>query len=429
MSTITTIQDNTPGVEDVTVQRRRPAVLQILGISSFRFLWLGNGISYMGEKGLDVAVAWLVLEMTGSQMWMGIIKGVPALSIVFFSIVGGVLADRNDKRVLLMRARLGLACLVFAAAVLVSVGRIELWHLVLVVMLFIGTNTIDIMNSRTLVFEVVGKGSLLSATSLNSIARNLGTIAGPFLVGIVIARFSVDAALYVICGVYLVAFATLLKVRVGSFASSNRAKTQGAGSAHPIMELVEGFAYIRRTPQAAWLIAIAATLPFAGVYFGMMPVYARDVLMVGSEGLGMMMAMFGVGAVISSAAVSVRGNLPKKGLLMVVTGVLFGAGMLALAFSPSYPLTLASIVFTGAAGVFWMNTTNTLIQTSAVQEMRGRVVSIFMMGVQMMSLGWLIGGVLAVAFGNAGALVVSAAMFSGFGLFAYARSRELRSMD
>ncbi|MCI0438820.1 MAG: MFS transporter, partial [Chloroflexi bacterium] len=392
MSTITTIQDSARGVEAVAAASRRPAFMQIFSISSFRFLWLGNGISYMGEKGLDVAVAWLVLEMTGSQMWMGIIKGVPALSIVFFSIAGGVLADRNDKRVLLMKARLGLACLVFAAAVLVSAGMIELWHLVLVVMLFIGTNTIDIMNSRTLVFEVVGKGSLLSATSLNSIARNLGTIAGPFLVGIVIARFSVDAALYVICGVYLAAFATLLKVKIGSLASvSVKSKTKDARQAHPLMELAEGFAYIRRTPQAAWLIAIAATLPFAGVYFGMIPVYAKDILNVGAEGLGMMMAMFGVGAVISSAAMSVRGNLPKKGLLMVVTGLIFGAGMLALAFSPSYPLTLVSIVFTGAAGVFWMNTTNTLIQTSAVQEMRGRVVSIFMMGVQMMSLGWLIG--------------------------------------
>ena len=143
----------------------------------------------------------------------------------------------------------------------------------------------------------------------------------------------------------------------------------------------------------------------------------------------MMMAAFGVGAVAISAIMSVAGDFSHKGLITVVSGTIFALGMVGVAFSDNFILTLVLIVIIGMAGVSWMNTTNTLIQTSAADEMRGRVMNFFMIGTQMMSLGWLIGGVLATVLSNEGALVISAVIFGGFGLFVYIRSKELRNIE
>jgi MFS family permease len=114
---------------------------------------------------------------------------------------------------------------------------------------------------------------------------------------------------------------------------------------------------------------------------------------------------------------------------MTLSGSGFAAGMLVLAFSQSFPLTLVSVFFTGVSGLCWVNTANTMMQTATTEQMRGRVMGIFTIGTQLMSLGWLIGGVLATLFGNAGALVISALIFGGFGVFVYARSKEVRGLS
>ena len=401
---------------------RRPAFLDILGISSFRYLWLGNGMSYMGEKVMAMAVAWLVLEMTGSNLWVGIVNGVPALAVIIFSVIAGVLADRVDRRALVRRARLGMVGLTFLAGALVTTGFIELWQLIAIVVLAMSINAVDMPSSRTLVYDVVaGKGDLLSATSLNTIARNLGFIVGPMVVGLLIGNIGVDAALFFLVGVYLLAFLAMYGVK----ASSQHADgTKSLGASDVLKEMREGFAYIRRTPRVAWVVAMAFTLPLAGVFFGMMPVYAKDVLGVGPQGLGMMMAAFGIGAVISAAMMSAYGDIRRKGLAIASTGVIFALGMVVMAVSDSFHLTLAAVFLAGMSGGFWMTMTNTMVQLVVSDEMRGRVVSIFMVGVQMMSLGWLIGGVMATVFGNAGALLIAAVVFAGFGVFAYVESGE-----
>jgi predicted MFS family arabinose efflux permease len=113
---------------------------------------------------------------------------------------------------------------------------------------------------------------------------------------------------------------------------------------------------------------------------------------------------------------------------MCLSGIGFAVGMLFLALSNSFAITLVSVFFTGVAGLYWVNTANTMTQAASSDQMRGRVMGIFMVGTQLMSLGWLIGGVLATIVGYAGALIISAAIFGGFGVFAYTRSREIRGL-
>ena len=405
---------------------QRPAFQDVFSIASFRYLWVGNGLSYMGEKVMVMAVAWLILDMTGSNLWVGIVNGVPALAVIFFSVIAGVLADRADRRSLVKRARLGMVGLTFLTGALVTAGFIELWQLVAIVVVAMSVNAVDMPNSRTLVCDVVaGKGDLLSATSLNTIARNLGFIIGPLLVGLLIGNIGVDSALYFLAGVYALAFVSVFGVKVTSQQSSNAGSV---GCTDVLKDMKGGFSYIRQTSKVAWIVGTAFTAPLAGVFFGMMPVYAKDVLVVGPQGLGMMMAAFGIGAVISSGLLSVFGDLKRKSLALAASGALFSIAMIIRAFSSSFQLTLAAIFLAGIAGGFWMTMTNTMVQLVVSDEMRGRVVSIFMIGIHMMALGWLIGGVMAVFFGNAGALVVAAMLFGGFGIFAYVKSSEFRAV-
>ena len=370
----------------------------------------------MGARVRDMTIAWIVLEMTDSKLWVGVVNGLPAVSIIFFSLLGGVLADCSDRRVLLLWSRLTMGILAFLAAFLVTAGLIELWHLIVIAFLAVGVNALDMPISRTLIFDVVGRGRLLVATSLNSMVMDIGSIVGPSVAGVLMADVGVAAALYVLGGVYLAAFATLLMVRCTSRPGDrNRSEI--------VRDLVAGFRYIRSNPEVARLVALGATVPLAGIFFSMMPIYTRDVFDRGAGGLGIIVAMYGVGSLVGSVSLTVLGDIDDKRRTAMIAAVVYAVGVGTFAFTSSLQAALAPVFVLGMAATYWKNTTNTLVQTAAADEMRGRVMSIYSMGVQMLAFGWLLGGVLATLVGNQGALIIAGVLMAGLNLYVYARSR------
>ena len=195
-----------------------------------------------------------------------------------------------------------------------------------------------------------------------------------------------------------------------------------------LRDLVQGLGYIRRTPEVRWLVSLTATVPLAGVLFFTMPFFARDVLQVGSEGLGIFVATYGVAALASSIFLTLLGNIRHKALVVVLSALVYAGGMLIFAFSESFYVSLVAVGLTGAASTFWKNTTATMVQTSAADEMRGRVMGVFGMGAQMLALGWLLGGVLATVVGVQVTLAIAGILIAALNLFVYARSREVRQI-
>ncbi len=407
----------------IALPGRRPAFLDILRERPFRQLWFSNGLTFMGIRIQDMAIAWLVLEMTDSKLLVGVVNGVPAVSIVLFSLVGGALADRTDRRRLLSWSRLSLAGLTFLAAFLVTTGMIGLWQLIVLVLLTGGVFAMDMPISRTLVFDYAGRERQLSATSLNSMIMDVGAIAGPWVAGTLIASAGVAAALYLLSAAYAVAFVVL------SFNKVSRRDPGDAARKRVLQDLVEGLSYLRRTPQVAWLVSLGATVPLAGVFFSMLPVYARDELSVGAGGLGLMVAVYGVGALAASIVMTVYGNLNRIGRVSVLSAVVYASGMLGFAFAPSFDAAIAAVFVLGMASTFWKNTTNAIVQTSVPDEMRGRVMSVFGMGMQMLALGWLVGGALSTLVGNPATLVIAAALMIALNVFVYTRSCEMQRSD
>ena len=216
-----------------------------------------------------MAIAWLVLELTDSKLLMGITNSLSAVPIILLSLIGGVISDRFDRRSIMIRSRVALMGLSFLTAFLITAQVVELWHILLLVVLAGGVSAFDWPAAQTIVFDAVGRERMLNAVSLNSIANNLASIVGPSIAGVLMAFSGVGAVLYCIGGVYLVALAALLFVRLKTPARQDQ-------RASALRDLAEGLTYVRRTPHVAWLLFLGCLIIFAGVLLMMLPVYARD---------------------------------------------------------------------------------------------------------------------------------------------------------
>ncbi len=404
--------------------KRMPALDALLSVPGFVQLCVSNALAQaFGNRLQALAVAWLVLEMTDSKIWLGLINGAPAISIVLFSFVGGVLADSRDARRLLMLTRASLAVTSLAAAILIESGLIGLECLVVYMLLVVGLAAVDMPVARTLTHDVVGSDGLLGASATQSIFTSLVNMAGPLIIGLLIAQMGAGSSFGLLVAGYAFAVLMLRKTRYAPMA-----RQRGTGS-QPVADLLAGLKYIRATPAIATLAGLGFLLPVAGVYFAMVPVYARDVLHVNATGLGTLAASFAAGSLISSSYLAARGKMRHRGIAIAALGVAFGGGMVAFAVSNSFALSCAVSLTMGVIAGFWQNTLSTLVQLVAAPEMRGRVVGVFGMGFQMVGLGWLIGGVLGTLVGVETALVLSGIVFSTVSIGAIGMSTDVRQID
>lgn len=400
---------------------RGPA--ELIGTAGFLQLAISNALSQsfaMRMQGL--AVAWVVLEMTGSQMWLGIINGVPAISVVLFSLLGGVLADSRDARRVLIAVRSGLGAAAFLALILISTGQIRIEHLLIYGLLAVGLSAIDLPVGRTLMLQTVGPARLMNANAMQTFGMNLINIAAPTSMAVLIGIAGPGAAFGVLGTGYLLGTLTLLKTRLAGTPAAPR-------RSQPVADLVAGLAYVRSTPRVAALVSLGFLMPFAGVYFAMLPAFAREVLSAGAGGLGLMVAAFSLGSLAGSTLLVASKGIRHRGSKVAVLGVLFGAGMIAFAVSESLLLSSAISLAMGFIAAFWQNMVTTMVQTVAAPEMRGRTLSVFTMGFQLASLGWLIGGVTASLVGPEVAVVIAGICFAGFSTLIFTVSKEAREVD
>ncbi len=402
-----------------TSWRRSFVFLETLRIRDFRYVWLSNGINQTSFQIRNMGQAWLVLEMTDSTFWVGAANGLPAIPIMFFSLLGGVLADRMDRKMLLVYSRLILAGVAFLTGFLITAGVVELWHIIALALAAGTLNAINRPASQVIVFDIVGRQRLMSAVSLNSTISNLGTIGGPSVGGVLIARLGVESVFYVMAAAYLAATAIML------FVSLKRGPRRHRGLSI-FRDLFDGIRYARSEPHIAWLLILAVVAIFSSFYFTLVPIYARDVLDVGPRGYGYMLGIYGIGSLLASVGFTLMGDYDRKSRMVVLASVLFSLSMLVFAFSRTFYLSLACSFAIGVAAMTWVNNMTVVVQTSASEEMRGRVTSLLATTMQLFPLGWLIGGVLAERIGNQPTLIIGGLCFMTATLVAYASSAELR---
>lgn len=368
--------------------RPRLQTFSSLSYHSFLCLWIGTLFMGAGQWIQQVTLAWLVYELTASSVLLGTLSALRALPFLIAAPMGGIAADRLDRRKLLLAIETFLAASAFAMGLLIGSGLLEIWHLFAFGTITAVAWAFTAPVRQSLVSDVVPRDELMNAVALNSLGFNITKIVGPALGGALIAWVGATGN-FLVQGV---AYATVL---IFIFYMQTPPAAKEARRSSVFANLKEGVAYIRATPTM-FALMVAALVPniFAMPYQLLMPVFQKDVLGVGPDGLGLMLAAPGVGAVAATIFLaSIAHSVPRRGALLL--GALFFLGTFLVLFSQmrAFPLALAMLVGVGACQVFYAATTNTLIQIMVPDELRGRVMSIYMLDHGLSPAGAMLAGV------------------------------------
>lgn len=392
-----------------------------LSISAFRYLWGSTGALNLGNQMRQMVIAWLVLDMTNSQMWVGLVNGLPGIAVAGLSLAGGVLVDRSNPKAVLLQVRLTQAAAVFVIAFLVASGVAEPWHLLLLTFVASGVHGMDTVASQVSVSSLVSRERLLNALALMRAANNVCQIVGPALGGVVMAWLGAPVALWVIVGAFGVAVIATTRLSSGI-------PRQGGKPDSALLELVEGFRYSGRTQHVRWLLILGGICILPAAFHPLLPIHVRDTLHSGPDTLGFIIGIYGAGGLIGSVTLALRRDVSRKGLAMVWSALIWCLALVGLAFSHSFYLSASCMFVIGVMWSVWMNNLNTLLQTTVPRQMQGRVISInkiFSQG----GMTWLVGGLLAAALGPTATLLLAAGVFTLVHLMAYSRTPELRQAD
>jgi len=348
-----------------------PSPFRALRHRNYRLFFAGWAVSLVGTWMQTVALGWLVLQVSDSAYYVGVVSALGSLPVLLLSLPAGVVADRSDKRRVVLLTQTLSAFQALALAALVWTGRVELWHVAALAALLGVVNAVDIPTRQSFIVELVGKDDLMNAIALNSSAFNLARILGPSVAGVLIGGVGMGACFALNGLSYLAVVWGLLAMRMPAW----RRPPVAGGDWHRLREGVRFIAGERRV--RAMVLNTTLLSIFGFPYLVLMPVFARDVLRVGATGLGFLMASVGVGAVVSALFVAAFGHRIRKGRLLRWAGPAFGLAVAAFAVTPWTQLAITILVLSGGAMIANNAVTNTLLQTIVPDALRGRVMGAY----------------------------------------------------
>ena len=355
----------------------------------YRLLWIGTLFTSSGQWIQQITVGWLTYELTNSAFLLGAVNGFRALPLLFFAPLGGVAADRIDRKFLMQTTQAGLLIASAIMAVIVFSGQLQLWHLFAFTFI---TGIAWAFNNpvrQSIVPNLIPKHDMMNALALNSAGFNITRIVGPAIGGFMIAHlgggenFTLQSTFYI--GVIAM---------VGMMTVPAMARRKEIVSVR--QNLADGFGYVKRHPQLRVQLALAfVPTILAFPYMALMPIFAEDVLGRGAGGFGIMSSAVGIGAVVGTLTLATLKNVHNKGRLMLSAVLLLGSTLILFSLSRSFELSCLILMVTGAAQMVYLTSNQTILQLTIEDEMRGRVMGIYMLSQGMMPLGGLLGGGLA----------------------------------
>lgn len=363
----------------------------------------------MGMNMQMITNGWLVLRLADdSPLALALVMMSFAAPMTFMSPIGGALADRISRKRILMLSQGGNAVLTILLATLDVTGVVTFWHL-MAIGVANGSMMAFNMPSRTaIISDIVPENRLMNAISLNNSGMNLTRIVGPAVAGVLIVFIDTAGVFYLVGAIYVVAFFLVAGIRVDSAVSTSARKGV-------FDDIREGAGYAMRHQTLRGLI-IMAFIPvlFGFSYFALLPAWAREALDVGSEDLGVLMMVMGVGALIGSLALASMTNFKKRGLLLLAASLGWGVSLAAFSQVTSYALAVPLLLVMGLLSSGFMSLNMTLTQLNTSPEMRGRIMSINMMTFGLMPLSALPFGALAENIGTPDALGLSGVLLAAF---------------
>lgn len=380
-----------------------------LKIKNFRFYWLGMFISLVGTWIQTVAQSWLVFQLTHSAFLLGLVGFLGSIPVFLLSLFGGVLADRMNKKTILIFTQNAFMFLAFILGILTQKGLITPQQIMLISLLNGIVMAFDAPSRQAVVVELVGKPHLLNAIALNSAAFNSARIIGPAVAGILIASIGMSGCFYINGISFLAVIIALLLIK-------NNAEQKKEKRGVFIKELVSGLKFIRDNRIILILMNMVGITSLFGIsYVILMPIFANDILKVGSKGFGILMSSAGLGALTAALLLARLGDFRYKGRLLILSSVIFSVSLIFFSLSKLYLFSVIILILMGWASVTAISLINTLIQLLSPDEFRGRLMSAFMFTFAgIMPIGNLIAGSLTHLWGASLTVLISGIICTAF---------------
>ncbi len=391
--------------DNTTFWHRLPKAFESLKYPNYRNFWFNEGVSLVGLWMQMIAQGWLVYNMTGSKFLLGFINTIAGLPVIFFTPIGGIIADHCNKKKLLIATQITFASLSFLIGALIFTGGINFMNLAAIVFLIGIANAIDSPTRQSFVAELVGPASLGNAIALNSLAFNTARMLGPAVAGYIIGFAGVESCYFINAATFLGVIIALFMLK-GDFSPKTRIITSARAA------FTEGLVYILENKKVLFsLLLVAFTSVFVMPYAILMPVFARDIFHAGAQGLGTLMASSGFGALAGAFMLAhFSGRIDLRKLIFISTFLIAGA-LFVFASSKIFFLSLISLAVLGWSIVSQAASVNTYIQNEVPNSLRGRIMSFYVISFMgLMPIGSFQAGLLAHYFGAPAALMAGSAI-------------------
>ncbi|HTE16117.1 MAG TPA: MFS transporter, partial [Burkholderiales bacterium] len=369
-------------IQETLVRLGRMHQFAALRHCGFRLLWMATLLSSTARWADMVVVGWLTLELTDSPLMVGIVAGSKMAGYIAAPFMG-VIADRMDKRLLLIIAAVVNLAVTGIMLLLFVSDWLALWHVIALALVSGLTWALDNPARQALVPDLVEKEDLTNAIALNAVAVEITVVIGPALGGLLIPVLGMGGAYGLITGIFLMDVVVLLRMKVAKQSTQQVHESPGRS-------LIGGLKYVwgNQTVLVLLLVAFLLNLLAAPYRYSFLPLFARYILDAGPTGYGMLTAMAGFGALVAGLWVVSKGNVKSKGRLLVWSSLVWPVALLLFALSTSYYLSLAFVFVAGLAQAIAWTVIATLILSNTTHAMRGRV------------MGLRTGVVIALPFGN-----------------------------
>jgi MFS family permease len=389
----------------------------------FALLWVGSVIMSAGQWLQQVTLSWLVFDMTHSAFLLGLLNGLRFLPFLFTSLIGGVLADRVDRLRLMFLTQAYLLVITAVMAVLLLSGRVAVWHLFAFTFISGVGWSLSMPVRQTLVPALVPRHDLLNAVALSSTAFNITRTLGPAVGGVLLATIGSGGNFLVQVVCYALVLVTISAMRVPP-----RPEQASGPAPSAWVSILEGLRYVRGNQFVMTLLALALVPMLLGMpYQSLLPIFAADVYGIGAGGLGLLIAVGGVGSLVATLIVAGAGDFRRKGLVQLLALGAMGVALFLFGRITWLPLALLVLVGVGAGQMTYNTINQTQLQLAVSDEMRGRVMSLYMINVGLVPAGSFAAGAVAEVIGAPATVSLMGALIMAMAAFALLRLKGLRS--
>ena len=400
-----------PSSERLAERSRFQEMVRSLKYRNFQLFFGGQMISLTGTWMDNIAEAWLVYRLTGSSLLLGMVAFAGQIPVFFLAPLGGMMADRLNRRSVLIATQTASMILAFILAMLTITKRVTVWEVMVLAALLGVVNAFDIPARQAFLVEMVGREDLMNAIALNSSMFNGARVIGPSIAGILVASIGEGWCFFANSVSYIAVIAGLIMMRI------NRAPIE-KHEASPLEHIAEGFRFVRGTAPIKALMMLTGLVSVVALpYSVLMPIFAAHILHGDARTLGVLMGATGIGALAGALTLASRTRLQGLGNWVASASAGFGGCLILFAFSRWYFLSVILLVPAGFCVMVQMASANTLIQSMVPDRLRGRTMAVHsMMFIGMAPIGALFAGALAnrigapltVAIGGLGAMIGSA---------------------